>query len=203
MRRLAFGSVLLVSLLFVPTPAHAQSWSFRLSGNMYFLPDEENYLQPTFTADRDALHLESRYRYEDLGSTSFFAGWNLEFGDTFTLALTPMLGGLVGRTSGIVPALEGDITWKRLEFYSEGEYVIDLGETTNSFFYNWSELSIWTTEWLRAGLVTQRTRAYATPRDIQRGLLIGAAGSKIEATVYWFNPGSDDRFFVGSIGVKF
>jgi len=170
---------------------------------MYFLPDEENYLQPTFTADRDALHLESRFRYEDSGSASFFAGWNLEFGNAFTLDLTPMLGGLAGRTNGIVPALEGNITWKRLEFYSEGEYVIDLGETANSFFYNWSELSFWTTEWLRAGLVVQRTRAYATPRDIQRGLLVGAAGSKVEGTFYWFNPGSDDRFFVGSIGVKF
>jgi hypothetical protein len=200
-RLLAF--VLLVSILAIAVPAHAQSWSFRLSGNMYFLPDEENYLQPTFAADRDALHLESRYRYEDDRSVSFLAGWNLEFGDTFKLVLTPMFGGVTGRTTGIVPALEGHIAWKRLEFYSEGEWVVNVGDTTNSFFYNWSELSVWTTEWLRAGVVTQRTRAYSSPRDIQRGLLVGAAGSKVEGTLYFFSPGSVDWFVVGSIGVTF
>jgi hypothetical protein len=196
------------ALFLAAVPAHAQTqsttpWSFRLSGNMYFLPDEENYLQPTFAADRKSLHLESRYHYEDDRSVSVFAGWNLAFGKTIALELTPMFGGLFGRTNGIIPALEGTIAWRRLEFYSEGEYVLDLGDLDNRFLYNWSELSLWATDWLRAGMVTQRTRAYQTPRDIQRGILVGATGPKVEGTFYFFNPGSDDRFFVGSIGVRF
>jgi hypothetical protein len=170
---------------------------------MYFIPEDENYLQPTFVADRHALHLESRYRYEDPGSVSVFGGWTFDFGEETTLSLTPMFGGLFGDVNGIIPALEAEFVWKRLEFYSEGEYVVDLGDTDSSFYYNWSELSIRCTDWLRAGLVAQRTRAFATSRDLQRGLLVGASGEKVEGTFYFFNPGSDDRFYVASIGVKF
>ena len=34
------------------------------------LPDESDYIQPTFKADRDWLHLETRYAYEDRKSLS-------------------------------------------------------------------------------------------------------------------------------------
>jgi hypothetical protein len=37
----------------------------------------------------------------------------------------------------------------------------------------------------------------------QRGLLPGVTVSKIEPVFYFFDPGSDDRFFVASIGVEF
>ena len=59
------------------------------------------------------------------------------------------------------------------------------------------------TEWLRAGVVTQRTRVYQTPRDIQRGLLVGVSIKKVEGALYFFNPGSDDYFTVVSLSVSF
>jgi hypothetical protein len=67
----------------------------------------------------------------------------------------------------------------------------------------WSELSLWATDWLRAGIVTQRTRVYQTERDIQRGLLVGFSYKKLDGTVYFFNPGSDDHFTAVSLGVSF
>jgi hypothetical protein len=179
------------------------SWSLRASAAAYLLPDDDNYVQPTVAADRGALHLEARYNYEDRNSASGFVGWNVEFGKTVTLQLTPMFGVVFGDTDGLIPALEMDLAWSRLELYSEGEYVIDVNDSSNRFLYNWSEASVWVTEWLRAGLVTQRTRVYQTPRDIQRGLLIGTTLSNVEGTVYFFNPGSDDHFVVASIGVTF
>ena len=96
-----------------------------------------------------------------------------------------------------------DFAWRRLELYSEGEYVIDVNRLSESFLYNGSEASVWALKWLRAGVVTQRTRAHDVPPDIQRGLLVGAALGKVEPVSYFFNPGSDDRFFVASIGVDF
>jgi hypothetical protein len=119
------------------------------------------------------------------------------------LQLAPMFGAVTGDTNGIIPALELDLTWWRLEFYAEGEYVFDLDRERDRFFYSWSEASFWITEQVRAGLVTQRTRAYNSPRDIQRGLIIGASVSRIEAAVYFFNPGADDHFIVTSIGLTF
>jgi hypothetical protein len=185
------------------TAAAEPAWSVRVSANTYLIPDDDNYLQPTVTADRGALHIESRYQYEDRNSTSMFLGWNLAFGDAVKLSFTPMFGGVFGQTAAVVPALEADITWRRFEAYTEGEYVIDAGDRSSSFLYNWSEVSVWATEWLRGGIVTQRTRVLRTPRDIQRGLLIGAAVSRIESAFYLFNPGSTDQFIVVSVGVRF
>ena len=185
------------------TASSTPAWSLRASATVYMPPDEENYVQPTVAADRGALHLEGRYNYEDRNSVSGFAGWNFEFGETVTVQLTPMFGGVVGDTDAVIPALEGGVAWKFLEFYLEGEYVIDVESRENRFLYNWSEASVWFTEWIRAGLVTQRTRAYQTPRDTQRGPLVGVSLSKVEGAVYYFNPGSDHSFFAVSIGVTF
>jgi hypothetical protein len=187
----------------LPQAAAAPSWSFGASGALYLLPDEGNYVQPTFKADHGRLHLETRYNYEDRESVSFFAGANFEMGDRVKLALTPMIGGLVGRTDGLIPAVEADLTIGPFEAYGEAEYVFDLNDSSSKYFYMWSELSVWPTEWLRAGMVTQRTRVYQTERDIQRGLLLGVSFKKIEGAVYFFNPGSDDHFAVVSLGVSF
>ena len=179
------------------------SWEFDVAGALYLLPDEEDFLQPAFRADRGRLHLEARYNYEDRESVSFFAGANFAFGSKVKLSLVPMLGGLVGRTDGIVPGLEADITVGPLEAYGEAEYVVDLGDSSSSYFYMWSELSWWPTGWLRAGLVTQRTRVYRTEREIQRGPLVGFEWKSVSGSVYWFNPGADDWLTVASVAVSF
>lgn len=183
--------------------AEKPGWEFSLSGALYVLPDEGDYVQPTFKADHGLFRFETRFNYEDRDSTSFFVGANFEFGEKVKLALTPMLGGLVGQTDGIIPAVEADLTVGPFEAYGEAEYVFDLNDSSSKYFYMWSELSLWPTEWLRAGVVTQRTRAYQTDRDIQRGLLVGFAWKKLDGTVYFFNPGSDDHFTVVSLGVSF
>jgi hypothetical protein len=186
-----------------PATPTERTWSWGVSAAWYMLPDESDYIQPTLKADRDRLHLETRYAYEDRDSLSFFGGVNFEFGKDVKLAVTPMIGGLVGEVDGIIPALEVDFTAWRLETYGEAEYVFDLGNSSSKFFYMWSELSLRPTKWLRAGMVTQRTRVYSTKRDIQRGALVGLAFSKVEATFYLFNPGADDRLAVLSIGFSF
>jgi hypothetical protein len=192
-----------------PPPAASEAeaeeigWEFGLSGALYVLPGEEDFVQPTFKADRGRFHFETRYNYEDRESTSFFVGANFEFGDRVTLALTPMVGGLVGQTDGIVPGLAADLSIGPFEAYAEAEYVFDLDDGESSYFYQWSELSWWPTEWLRAGVVTQRTRVYKTERDIQRGVLVGFTFKKLDGTVYFFNPGADDYFSVVSLGLSF
>ena len=187
-----------------PAPeTEASSWEFGLSGALYVLPDEEDFVQPTFRADRGLFHFETRFNYEDRDSVSFFAGVNLELGDEVKLVLTPMIGGLAGQTDGIIPALEADLTVGPFEAYGEAEYVFDLGDSDSKYFYMWSELSLWPTEWLRAGVVTQRTRVYQTDRDIQRGLLVGFTFKKLDGTVYLFNPGADDHYTVVSLGLSF
>ena len=58
-------------------------------------------------------------------------------------------------------------------------------------------------DWFRFGLVGQRTRAYQTDVDIQRGLLAGFSYKKIDFTTYVFNLDRDKPTWVFAVGVSF
>jgi hypothetical protein len=184
-------------------PEAPPEWSFSAAAYGYFVPEEEFIAVPMVTADRGGLHLEGRYNYEERGAGSLFAGWTFSLGDEVALDLTPLLGGVFGDLSGIAPGLELDLSWKRFSFYFEGEYVHDLHDDEGSFLYGWSELSYTPADWVRVGLVGQRTRLYDTGLDIQRGLLLGLSYGSVEVAGYFFNPGSDDHFEVVSLSVEF
>lgn len=187
-----------------PTPPEDEpAWEFSIAGYTYFVPDDSDYLQPTFTADRDWLHLEARYNYEAHDTGSVWVGYNFSGGETVTWELTPMLGAVFGGTDGIAPGYKGSLGWKKLELYSEGEYVVDAGESSDSFFYNWSELTFAPVESFRFGVVTQRTRVYQTDREIQRGLLAGFSFKTLDLAGYVFNPDDEKPTFVFSIAVTF
>lgn len=190
-----------------PTPstsaAPARPWSFGASVSTYFVPDDRNYGQPIVSADRRRLHLEARYNYEAQQTGSLWLGVNFSGGETVEWEITPMFGGVVGDTSGVAPGYKGSLTWRKLELYSEGEYVFDADDSSGNFFYNWSELSWAFVDWFRVGLVTQRTRAYQTERDIQRGVLIGFSYKSLTATTYVFNPDDEKPTVVLGVGVRF
>lgn len=189
-----------------PPPAienDAKKWSFSASLYTYLVPDSRDYVQPTITADRSWLHLEARYNYENLETGSTWLGYNLSGGGKLAWEFIPMLGGVFGNTTGIAPGYKGSLSWWKLELYSEGEYVIDIGNSSASFFYNWSELTLAPVDWLRFGLVTQRTRAYQTDRDVQRGCLVGLSYKQVSFTTYVFNPDESRPIVVLAVGVSF
>lgn len=191
-----------------PTPAPVpvakkEAWSFSASAYAYFVPEDADYVQPTFTADRGRLHLEARYNYEDFDTGSAWIGANFGGGDKLVWEFTPMLGGVFGETSGVAPGYKGSLGWGMLEFYSEGEYVFDSHGSEDSFFYNWSELTLAPLEWLRFGIVTQRTQVYKSERELQRGLLVGCTFGRWNVTAYGFNLDLDKPTGVLSVGFEF
>jgi hypothetical protein len=183
--------------------ADEDAWSFALSASTYVVPDDRDYVQPTFTADRDWLHLEVRYNYENLDTGSLWVGYNFSGGKKLEWEFTPMLGGVFGNTTGIAPGYKGSLSWRKLTFSSEGEFVFDTRSSEGSFFYMWSELSISPVEWFRFGLVGQRTRAYQTDVDIQRGVLAGFTCRKVDVTAYVFNLDHGKPTYVFSVGLSF
>ncbi len=200
----------LATLFFVtPAAVFAQvapavpEWEFSTFAATYVVPDDSNFVQPSFTADRDWLHLEARFNYEALDTGSAWVGYNFSGGETVTWELTPMLGAVFGATDGIAPGYKGSLGWKKLEFYSEGEYVVDSAESADSFFYNWSELTFAPAESFRFGMVTQRTRVYQTDRDIQRGLLAGFSFNRLDLTGYVFNPDDEQPTFILAVTLTF
>ena len=184
-----------------PPDADEQAWSFSASASTYLVPDDRNYVQPTFTADRGWLHLEARYNYAALDTGSAWVGYNFSGGETVEWEFTPMIGGVFGDTAGIAPGYKGSLSWLKLEVYSEGEYVFDARSNSDSFFYNWSEVTLAPAEWFRFGLVTQRTRVYNTDREIQRGVLAGFSFKSVSLTGHVFNPDDSKPIFVLAVAL--
>ena len=180
-----------------------KEWSFSASAYIYLVPDDREYVQPTITADYGWLHLEGRYNYESLDTGSAWVGYNLSGGEKLAWEFTPMLGGVFGDIYGVAPGYKGSLSWWKLELYSEGEYVFDTSDSSESFFYNWSELTLAPVDWFRFGLVTQRTRVYETDREIQRGLLVGFAYRQASFTTYVLNPDDSKPIVVLSVGLSF
>ena len=178
-------------------------WSFYASALAYFPPESQDYVSPVLTADRDRLHLEARYNYEALRTGSLWAGYNLSGGTQLVCEATAMVGAVFGDTAGIAPGYRLSLAYSSFELSSEGEYLFDTRDQAESFFYTWTELSYAIADWFRAGLVGQRTRAYKTELDVQRGLLAGFTYKDWDFTIYLFNPDRDDRMLVLSLAVGF
>jgi hypothetical protein len=180
----------------------ADQWSFSLNLSGYIVPHDRSYASPTFSADRGRFHFGSRYNYEDKETGSLWLGYNFEVGEKLVFSATPMVGGVFGNTTGVAPGYLAGITWKRLELSTEGEYVFDTKDSSGSFFYSWMELTYSPRDWFRTGLVAQRTKAYHTSLDVQRGLLVGFSHRKVDFTTYIFN-GWTDPTVVLSLGFSF
>jgi len=186
----------------VPEQADESAWSLSALAYTYFLPDS-HFVQPTVRADRGWLHLETRYNYEARDTASAWLGYNFSVGTTVVWELTPMLGGVFGDTTGIAPGFEGSLSWRKLELYGESEYVVDTGNRADSFFYNWSELTLAPVNWFRFGVAVQRTRVYQSDRDIQRGVMAGFSSRHVTLTAYVFNPDEDKPRFVLAVELHF
>ncbi len=183
--------------------ADGRAWSYSASVYGYFVPEDRDYAQPTFTADHSRLHLEARYNYEALETGSVWLGYPFESGTQLHLDFTPMLGGMFGDLRGIAPGYGLTLGWSKLAFYSQGEYVFDFEGGSGDFFYVWTELTISPAEWWRVGLVAQRTRAYETGLDVQRGLLTGVSYKDMDFTAHVFNMGWEEPTVVISAEVGF
>ena len=183
------------------SPPDEWAYSFNISG--YIVPHDRSYASPTFAADRGRVHVGARYNYEDKETGSLWVGYNFSAGDKLALEVTPMIGGVFGNTTGVAPGYKASLAWRRVELSTEGEYVFDTRDRTGNFFYSWMELSYSPLEWFRAGLVAQRTKAYHTDLDIQRGVLIGFSRKRIDFTTYVFNAGWTDPTVVLALGFNF
>jgi hypothetical protein len=182
----------------------ANPWAYNLSVSGFIVPDGQSYASPTFTADHNTLHLEARYNSEAQRTASLWAGYNLNAGKTLVLDVTPMIGGVFGDLNGIAPGLEFTATYKKqIELYSSNEYIFDTNTKSGNFFYTWTQLSYSPRAWFTVGYVMQRTRAYHTPLDIQRGFLIGFTYKKMNFFTQIFNISQADPTAVLTLGYSF
>jgi hypothetical protein len=212
-----FGAIAVVVLLSgslfaqgPPSSAPAKSsdaakgpWTYNLTLDGYIVPNETSYANPTFTADRHRLHLEARYNYEDLRTGSLWVGYNFSAGQKLVLKITPMLGGVFGRTTGIAPGCEASLTYEKFQLSISSEYVFDTRDRSGNFYYSWPELTYSPVDWFRVGAVAQHTKAFQTRLDVQHGFLVGVSHKQVEFTTYIFDVGWTDPTVVLEFGVSF
>jgi hypothetical protein len=184
-------------------PVDKPSWEFAVTAYPTDVRGGENYTSAIAVADRGSLHLEARYNYESIGARSAYVGWTFSGGEAIKWEVTPLLGGAWGTVHAFVPAAEASVSWREFDFYVEAEAVRDQREQSDSYTYAWSELGYRPIEWLRFGLVAQRTRAYGGERDIQRGPFAQLTWRRVTLGAFWFNAGSKEQVFVASLGVAF
>lgn len=177
-------------------------WAVQASLSAYFVPKDRDFLNPVVTADHRALHLEARYNYEAIGAASLWLGWNLSFGKALLVDVTPMVGGVLGSLDGVAAGYEVTVSYRTLQFYSAGEYVINAAGTSGNFFYNWSQLAYSPWAWLQVGVAVQRTKVYQTALDLQRGFLIGLTRKNVSLTVVVFDPDRRYPTTVVTLGLK-
>ncbi|MBL8861097.1 MAG: hypothetical protein JNK02_03715 [Planctomycetes bacterium] len=183
-------------------PEEPRTWAFSLSAFYVDPPGDGPHGTTILYADRGPLHLEARYNYEDLDTFSLFGGWTFEFGSDFRAAFTPMIGGVAGETEGVAPALLIDAGWKGLEFYSESEYLFDLGDDED-YFYSWSTLLWRFSEPLAVGIVTERTKIVETDLELNRGLALQVSPGPVGFALYAYNVGSQDEYYTLSVDLSF
>jgi hypothetical protein len=200
---------LIVALMFFCASAWAQNttppapqWEFYASELGYWLTEGGSYVSPVLTADRRALHLEARYNYESRNTGSLWIGRNFTVGKKTTLELTPMIGAVFGGSDGVAPGLLASFQHGRVSAVYQAEYLIET-DRSESFFYSWAELFYSPREWLRAGIVIQRTKAYQTEFDLQRGVFGGVSFRKADLTLYILDPGTPHPVTVLGLGFRF
>jgi hypothetical protein len=181
----------------------AEPWDYNLAVDAYMVPSEPGYVDPILSADRGWLHLEARYNYENLDTASVWIGRNFSAGKALVLDVTPMIGGVFGRTTGIAPGFEASLTYKKLQLSISNEYVFDTTDKNGSFYYSWPQLTYSPTDWLHVGAVAQHSKAFQTAFDVQRGFLVGVSMRKVNVTAYVFNAGWSEPTVVVECGASF
>jgi len=186
-----------------PLDSVKNPWTFNLATDGYIIPNGTDYASPVFSADRSWLHLEARYNDENLRTGSVWLGYNFAAGKKLALNVTPMIGGVFGRTTGIAPGCEASLSYEKVQLSVSNEYVFDTTHKAGSFYDTWPQLTYSATNWLRVGLMAERTRAFQTSINVQRGFLVGISRTKWESTVYIFNAGFTHPTVVLELGFNF
>lgn len=87
-------------------------------------------------------YIEARYNYEDIKTASFYFGRAFSFDKKAAIEITPMIGGVIGNTNGISPALNFQLEYKRFSTSTQSQYTFDLKDSNNNFFWDWTNFYI-------------------------------------------------------------
>ena len=181
--------------------AAAPTWTGAITLYPTHVHGGERYTSAIGIAERGPLHVEGRVNYESVGARSAWLGWVFAGGDAVKWTVTPIAGGAWGTTQSFLAGVEASAAWRQLDAYVEAE-VVPTTASSDSYVYAWSEVGWRPVEWLRVGVVGQRTRVRNTDRELSRGVLAQVTFGPITVGAYGFDLGSSERTVMAMLGLK-
>lgn len=139
---------------------------------------------------------EARYNYDELNTFSLYAGRKFSNAGIVSWEATPLIGGLLGQMTGGSVGMNVGMDYRKLFFTSQSQYSFSIENTSEKFFYNWSELGYEATRWLYAGLALQQTNVYRNTARMEPGCMIGFSIKNWTIPLYAFNTADEQRYFV-------
>jgi hypothetical protein len=114
-----------------------------------------------------------------------------------------MLGAVFGSEDGVSPGCNMTFSYRRFQAYDSSEYVFDMQNRADSYFYTWNQVTYSPRAWLQVGLAAQRTHVYSTGLSVQRGVLVGFTHKKMNFSTTVFDFGWTTPTEVISLGINF
>ena len=139
---------------------------------------------------------EARYNFDELNTFSLYAGKRFSKAGILSWEATPMIGALMGQMKGGSVGMNGGIELEKIFFSTQSQYTFSLENSTDKFFYTWSELGYAATSWLYAGLALQQTNVYRENVKIEPGCMIGFSIKNWTIPLYAFNNSDRERYYV-------
>lgn len=176
-------------------------WNHYFEADLYF--EDDFYVLPMYRADRNHLHLEARYNYEDFQTFSTWGGYNFFGGDKLEYFVTPMAGVAFGNTNGFVAGAEMTFTLGGFELYNESEYLAGFESKDDNFFYAWTDLTYSPTDWLWVGLSSQVTKPHKIETEFSSGFVVGGGFKNFELSGYLYDLWADEPFVMVALSFSF
>ena len=132
-------------------------------------------------------YLEARYNYENLNTASLYFGRSFAFDKKAFIEITPMLGGVVGATNGISPAFNLFLGYKSFSSVTQCQYTIDLKDTKNSFFWDWTNFYFTFSDHFALGGAVQMLIPQSGKGIYNVGPMVRLSYDRLAAEMYVYN----------------
>lgn len=141
-------------------------------------------------------HTEFRYNYEESQAASLHFGKKFSIPSSVNLEIIPMAGVIFGKLNGASAGTMVELSFNKIYFTSEPQYVHSFRYKDESYFYSWSELVYEFSPALYGGLALQQTKPHRAPDFFEPGVVAAASIKNFEIPFYCFSPFKSNKNFV-------
>jgi hypothetical protein len=168
-----------------------------VSQEYYIYRDAQSFIVPLvyFESNND-WYASFRYNYEESQTFSFQFGKTFSKEGTVSYSVTPLGGLLAGKMQGLSIGTLAEIEAGKFSFYTEPEYCMAFDNSSDNFFYNWTEFSIKPSKFFHTGLALQTVKSKREAIYVEPGLMFAISAKNFEVPLYLFKTSGSSNYLV-------